>query len=120
MNTPNPYYAWLESLKVGDEVAISFRSTCDFDKVDRVTNTQIVVGHRKFRKKNGYQIGLDAWTIIKLEQPTEELKTRERVRVTRQKALSQFIDLSRMANTYTTDQLLACITVMERGKVAKE
>ena len=51
--------AWLESLKAGDVVGCyGALSSIPMERaIDRVTATQIIVGHTRYAKKNGYAIG---------------------------------------------------------------
>jgi hypothetical protein len=52
---------WLQNLKVGDEVMLQ-QSGCGKQKhrvavVDRVTETQIVIGNERFNRHNGHRKG---------------------------------------------------------------
>ena len=71
------HQAWLDGLKVGDEVAVGNR----LSKVARLTNTLIVVGGSgRFRKQNGRQYGNHYGQY--LMEPTQEVKERiERYRL---------------------------------------
>ena len=58
--------SFLASLKPGEKVGVSsasgrYGSLYSIETVDRVTKTQIVVGYRKFRKADGYQIGREIY-----------------------------------------------------------
>lgn len=50
---------WLAALQAGDVVGVSggFSGIPQERKVDRTTATQIIVGNRRYSKKDGYAIG---------------------------------------------------------------
>ena len=41
-------------------------------KVDKVTNTQIVIDNARFRRDSGWQIGSDRWNVRRISVPTEK------------------------------------------------
>lgn len=62
-----------KSLKAGDKVII--KSTFYDDRVetiDRITNTQIVIGNSKFKRTNGWQVGDSIWSKTRLLIGTPE------------------------------------------------
>jgi len=68
--------SWLEELKPGDLVAIPIsysRGRHMVERVDRVTATQIIVGHRKYRKSDGRPIPYDGWSSVSLCKATPEI-----------------------------------------------
>lgn len=67
--------AWLEKLKVGDTVFLDVkyaRGRYTEETVDKVTRTQFVVGHARFRRDNGWQVGGNKWDHYVLREPTPE------------------------------------------------
>lgn len=69
------YQRWLHSLRAGDEVAIDrFRGELSLAKVDRHTDTLLVIGGHRYRRKDGLLSGTTGslkYRIWKLVQPTE-------------------------------------------------
>ena len=69
---------WLSNLKVGDYVLLdatrNLGGAISIRKVDRLTKTQIIVGHTKFRRSDGRQIGVGGWTTTLIVEPTQERK----------------------------------------------
>ncbi len=67
---------WLSNLKAGDDVCIDIKrrvgGVTSIRKVDRLTKTQIIVGHTKFRRSDGRQIGVGGWTTTLMAEPTQE------------------------------------------------
>ena len=61
----------LKDLQVGDEVIVRRRFTKKVAKVERVTNTQILVNGVRYLKKNGREIGGGAWTSRYISIPKE-------------------------------------------------
>lgn len=64
---------WRDNLKAGDPVAVWDGWHHSLHKVDRVTTTQIVVGHSKYRRGDGHMIGGGAWSRHSLKEPTPEV-----------------------------------------------
>ena len=67
---------WLDSLKVGDTVACVtsgvYRRVA-LAEVDRFTDTTIVVGASKYRKRDGRRVGnADNWTHCYITSPSDE------------------------------------------------
>jgi len=69
--------AWLNDLKVGDEVAVwtsSYGSGYyEFRKIDKVHKAHFVVGGSKYRRDSGRQAG-ETWHPAYLRQATDDLK----------------------------------------------
>lgn len=66
---------WLEQLKTGDSVIVSGSYTGSLPlvkEVDRITNTQIVIGSTKYRRDSGRQIGGSTWHWSWLQEATPE------------------------------------------------
>ena len=62
---------WLDSLKVGDPVAVCHGYAGDYlAKVDRLTATQIVVGSYRYRRQSGHALGGGRWDTNFLYEPT--------------------------------------------------
>lgn len=74
-----------ENLKVGDLVVV--RGNLIFGeelrKIERVTNSQIVIGSRRYRKKDGRLVGEGKWHCGFIKPATE--KDIERINETKQK-----------------------------------
>src|ERR1041385_8457038 len=69
---------WLATLGAGDEVAVyhsGIYGHYTFEKVTRTTNTCLVIGLTKYRKKDGHEQGQFSRNI--LQEPTAELKQEE-------------------------------------------
>lgn len=64
---------WLQNLKVGDEVFVGSGSYgVSKAIIDKVTATQIAIGNRKYRKKDGYEIGSTGYSRPHLMPITDE------------------------------------------------
>ena len=89
-----------KSLKAGDKVIIN--GTFHDGRVgtiDRITNTQIVIGNSKFKRTNGLQIGDDRWskTYLSIGTPEKiaEIEHKQRMNAIRSyvtKHLNEFND----------------------------
>lgn len=67
---------WLKSLKPGDEVAVATGYRCDcyaIKQIDHVTQTQIVIGHNRYRVKDGHKCGKSSYYSSWIERPTERI-----------------------------------------------
>lgn len=62
----------LKDLITGDDVLVECRSCRRIAKVDKVTNTQIVVDNVRFRRDSGWQCGGDSWSRKSISVPTEK------------------------------------------------
>ena len=93
---------WIESLQVGDEVAIrNGHGIADYSihRVEKLTPTQIVVNYGgddlRFRRSNGWRIGGPTWSSISMVQATPEIRQRiEFVRAERYLRAVNWRDLS--------------------------
>ena len=68
-------------LKAGDQVIIvmhGYPSSYNRCTVDRVTNTQIIIGNSRYRRENGRRIGDDTWHSATLHEITPEMEERMR------------------------------------------
>lgn len=64
----------LEDVKPGDKLAM-FRSTrgvCAIVVVERVTKTMVIAGGKRWRKKDGFESGSDAWSHRRVVPATPE------------------------------------------------
>lgn len=70
---------WLQSLKVGDEVAVyhsgSFYGRYEFAKIARASAKFFTVGATRYRREDGREAGNRYRSI--LEEPTAQLKAQE-------------------------------------------
>lgn len=66
--------AWLSSLKPGDEVALYDGWNYRLHKVDRLTQTQIIIDHLKFRRDTGRRIGGGTWDRTSLNEPSSDIR----------------------------------------------
>ena len=78
---------WLESLEVGDQVVVRRSDAKTLVTVSKITPKQIVVGHRRFWKRNGDQVGGGAWNWATLDPATPEVIEEIRDRAERRKLL---------------------------------
>jgi hypothetical protein len=69
-------HEWLASLKAGDEVLADDRWHPTIDTVERVTATQIIAGNRRFRKSDGYALGRDSWSRVRIRPVTQKDRDR--------------------------------------------
>lgn len=87
---------WLESLKVGDEVAIvssgGWSRMYRFARVERLTNTQIIVAGTRFKRRNGEEVG-HGYRGDSLEEATAELKAEVEAERKRNNALALLRDV---------------------------
>jgi hypothetical protein len=66
---------WLESLKVGDEVAIDLpHHGYSIEKITNVTKTQICTKFSRYRKKDGRSIGSADWFARNIEPVTDRIR----------------------------------------------
>jgi hypothetical protein len=65
---------WLDSLKAGDEVAIHTRNWVDIVKIERMTQTQIIIDQYRFYVSNGYAIGRRLWNQPYIGPVTDEIR----------------------------------------------
>lgn len=74
-----------ENLKVGDLVVVrgSLIVGEELRKIERVTNSQIVIGNRRYRKKDGRLVGEWKWHYGFIKPATE--KDIERINEAKQK-----------------------------------
>lgn len=65
---------WLNELTAGDEVIVvsAYANTETIERVTRTTNTQIIVGNRRFRKKDGRLVGQTGYRATRLREPTPD------------------------------------------------
>lgn len=62
----------LKDLITGDDVLVEGRSCRRIAKVDKVTNTQIIVNNVRLRRDSGWQCGSDCWDRESISIPTEK------------------------------------------------
>ena len=66
---------WLQSLKVGDKVAVEGRLTgVRLVEIERITKIYFIIKGDKFRRVDGYKIGCDSWNFISVQQITDEVR----------------------------------------------
>lgn len=61
----------LNDVKPGDILVECTRNHISVVTVSKVTPTQIVCGNKRYRKKDGYLVGRDAWNYGKVDIPKE-------------------------------------------------
>lgn len=69
------YLQWLNSLKVGDTVAIDsggWTTSYRMSTVSKITKLYFDVNGAKFRRKDGYQAGV-SHHVRRIEQPSKEI-----------------------------------------------
>lgn len=66
---------WLESLKVGDEVAsdLVLGVHC-IEKIEKITKTKIVTNKGRYRRRTGITVGGSIWHLSKIEPITEQIR----------------------------------------------
>lgn len=89
---------WLESLTVGDEVAVNSGGRYLIEKVTKVTRTQIVTTYGRFRKSDGRYVGGSIWRITIIQPVTDTIRNKIRkselvLKLSRQNGFS-FLTLS--------------------------
>lgn len=78
---------WLETLRVGDRVVVSYSSSRAHDVIRTVSaihKIHIVVGHTKYRKIDGRSAGRDAWHWSDIGPVTDQIRGSIAVRNARQ------------------------------------
>ena len=63
---------WLEQLEAGDRVIVLDVFGPSLRRVERTTETQIIVGPHKYRRKDGDIVGRDSWSHNRIVEPTEQ------------------------------------------------
>lgn len=121
---------WLQSLKVGDEVAIRLGgwgpSRWEIRKVTHATKTQITVGDaafRKYRRKNGRACGNPYSSRI--DEPTPELREEMTAENRRDKAMAVVSKLTERSNwrdweTPKIEQLARLLTKLSKPRKESE
>lgn len=106
-------HAWIQSLKVGDEVIVRRNRNDDSLRVvSRITATQIVTGgtyEQRFKKSDGRLIGESRWDYVAIAPATDEAKAIVRERNDR-------IRFRRMVDkdaTFSIQQIRAAIAALE-------
>lgn len=101
---------WLESLKVGDEVAINSRDGYSIKNVTNITKTQICTEYSRYRKKDGRSVGSCDWYVSNIEPVTDKIKNIvTRSRISAQLRKQDFTGLS-------LDQLERIKSIIDEGK----
>jgi hypothetical protein len=91
---------WLESLKVGDEVAVeAWNGWHSIEKVTKITKTQIVTNLGRYKRGSGLTVGGSIWHSSEIVPVTDQIRKRVRKSIIISK-LRQ-LDFTRM----TLDQL---------------
>lgn len=62
----------LKDLVVGDDVLVRGMYSRRIAKVDKVTETQIIVNNARFKRDSGWQCGIDRWDRKSISVPTEK------------------------------------------------
>lgn len=67
---------WRSALSIGDEIALHTYHPKRYDirKITKITKTQIVVGHWRFRKNTGLAIGQDIYSSTEIIPVTQEIR----------------------------------------------
>ena len=66
---------WLKYVKAGSEVAVSGGWHGDeIERVDRVTSTQVIIGHARYRRSDGKKMGTSRFYHRWLKPVTPEVK----------------------------------------------
>ena len=104
---------WLDSLKPGDEVAVTFGYTSahGIATVDRTTPTQVIVGRARFRRSDGYRVGdSGAWSRASIRPVTDAI----RESATRAKLIAAIVGTS--WKSLSTDQLRRITDIVNEGE----
>lgn len=123
------YMTWLESLQVGDTVAVKSpgrygeSSTYRLLAVERVTPTTIIVNGTKYRKSTGLEITSSknhTWgKAQELERVTDELRAKlalnKRYAIAHNKVVAVFRDTHEYKKL-TVDQLERIVAIIEEAK----
>lgn len=109
----------LEHLKAGDKIMVLdfYKLTGHIRTIDRVTNTQLVSGNYKIRRKDGYQIGSggDVWKpsiywreydVCEVEKLNNEIKL---------KKVKTATSLLKDRNLYTEEILVELLNNLKEG-----
>lgn len=107
MNDHPHTQAWLNGLKVGDEV-VTYRDSLRIERVTRATNSTLWVGYFRYRRKDGRSIG--EWHTGCVYEPTPE--TRERVDRARLERLARRAMGACQLEKLDTDTLRAVIALL--------
>lgn len=106
--------AWLDSLKPGDEVAVTFGYTSAHAivaTVSRTTPTQVIVGHSRYRRSDGYMVGDSGdWSRASIQPVTDAI----RESATRAKLIASIGGTSLKA--LSTDQLRRITDIVNEGE----
>jgi hypothetical protein len=106
---------WLESLKVGDQVALngSYNDLL-IRVVSRLTKTQIILDTgAKFRRDSGHLIGGDIWRRASITPVTKEIKLK--IRTSNLKYKISRIDFKTLSND-KIETILKIVNESENGK----
>jgi hypothetical protein len=114
--------SWLKRLKVGDDVIVQYygmggRQTLAIKKVERVTNTQIIIGVAKFRKGNGCEIG-GGYHSADLLMPTPEALAIVKETNRRRDLIIKFRAIQE--NKLSTDTLAAIVALIDSDEPGQQ
>jgi len=106
----------LDDIKAGDRVIITHGGACRYDEirvVDKVTNTQIIIGNSRFRRNGGSLIGAGTWDCVYLRHLTEEREKEFDLINKRRKLREILADVDKKSNTLPeeqVDELIDCLS----------
>ena len=106
---------WLESLKVGDQVALngSYNNLL-IRVVSRLTKTLIILDTGgRFRRDSGYVVGGNIWNSSLITPVTEEI--RSKIRTSNLKYKISRINFESLTNE-KIERILAIVNEVENGK----
>ena len=101
--------AWLASLKVGDEVAVTGSYTTTIARVTRTTATLIIIGDTRYRRDNGRETPNHAWHNDYLKPATAAVRAEIEERKLR--ARSENISFRELS----LDKIRRILAIVEEG-----
>lgn len=106
---------WLENLKPGDTVIVSFRGERILRQVEKVGKLHITVDGDKYRKNSGVQAGDGRWYYRSLHEVTPE-KIAEMKEEQRRAILLAKLNREVMWKDYPTDTLARVVAIVEEAE----
>lgn len=101
---------WLESLEIGDEVAVCSRGKFSIETVTKVTRTQIVTQYGRYRKDTGYSVGVSIWNLANIKPVTDAIRETIKKSQLRSELTKQNF------NGLSLDQLERIKSIIDEGK----
>lgn len=103
---------WLESLKIGDEVAVTSRRAPMIARISHATKTTVLVLNMKFRRRDGRRVGCDSWDPTSIRPATDDLRAHAAFAL----AAEELVVAARTPGLYEEGAILKAADVLRKGR----